>query len=439
MIAIFVPTLTMFACTPASIQIGGVDSDSEPIITDSPKESEPWKHSDDPWESIPGLPDTDTQEPEDTSVDPVDPAEEAKYQDFYDPTIMQEIRIELTQEAMRDLNRDGRTYVEGNVVVNGERFDSVGIRLKGSSTYQDLTGKAAFKIKLNEYVPGTRYATLERITLNNMLSDVSQSKEVIIYDALYQAGQIASRASFAQVYLNDELFGLYTNLESTDDHWLERRYEDATGNLWDTGSENADWNRLGLGTESDGTYTYWDVQSGDGDHALFEALKAQLANPTGDWFADMDPYINTDQYLEFWAWCTVVGNDDGYPFHLNDVIVYENPANGGRLEFFPWGTDESYNTAVYWGYVSGLLSTYCIEDAACVAVLQEKMREALATYETLDIEGMTSAAFALSEQAIQDDPQRARYYSINDVLSYRDLLVQTQAVWPQTVRTNQGL
>jgi hypothetical protein len=434
-VLLLVAIVGLVGCTPGVIQIAA-DSDSSKLVESKPDSESPWVDTD-PIESIPGFPDSDTDEGEDDTG--VDPEDEVKYQAFFDIDVIQDIHIELTDDAIRDLNRDGSTYVSGNVVVNGERYDNVGVRLKGSSTYQDLNGKAAFKIKLNKFVPGTRYGTLERITLNNMLSDVSQSKEVIVYHLLQDAGQKASRANYAQVYLNDELFGLYTNLEASDDHWLERRYADATGNLWATAPSDADWTRNGLSKDRDGLYVYWDSQSGDGDQSRFEQLQDALSNRTGDWFADLDPHINTDQYLEFWAWSIVIGNQDGYPFHLNDVIVYENPENGGKLEFFPWGTDESYDTTALWYYVEGVLSTYCIEDPVCVQALYAKMNEVLAVYESLAVNEYTLAAHALSEQAVLDDPRRAWYYTVKDVSDYRALLLSTQTTWPDYVRTTQGL
>ena len=170
------------------------------------------------------------------------------FEAFFNPTVIQVIDIVLSDAALSQLNSDGRTYVEGDVTVNGEAFSQVGIRLKGSSTYEDLECsdgycKASFRIHLNghQYLEDQKLGDLERITLNNMTSDYTQSKEVIVYDLLQQHSQLASRANYARVTLNGQPWGLYTNIESADDEWLKRRFDDPTGDFWGTGSAYGDF------------------------------------------------------------------------------------------------------------------------------------------------------------------------------------------------------
>lgn len=419
----------LLACTPFVVDLG--DMKNRPNGRDSQADSEGV-------DSIPILDDSGTTHDSEDSSTTVPDDDDAIYAAFFDPNVIQEIRLELSDNAIRQLNRDGRTWVEGNVIVNGQRFDSVGVHLKGSSTYQDFSGKPAFKIKMNEYVAGQKYGDLERITLNNMTGDVTQAKEVIIYQAWEAAGMSGPKANFAQVYVNDELFGLYTNLESMDDHWAARRYADGSGDVWDTAPDGADFTRSALSTDGNGDFLYWDLQAGTGDSTqTFYDIRDALARPTGDWQADLSPYMDTDQYLDFWAWSVVIGNQDGYPFHLNDVILYADPGDNGRFDFSPWGMDESWDSSVYWGYVAGNLSTYCMQDTVCVANLTDKMRAAVNTYETLDISAWTTAAFDLSEAAVSTDPRRP--YTIQQVNQYRNDLISVQSTWPAHVRQQNGL
>ena len=114
----------------------------------------------------------------DTDTDPGDGAEdEAIFQAFFDVRVIQEIDIVVSDRAIQQLN-SGATdaYVEADITVNGAFFPRSGLRLKGSSTYQDLNCrdgycKAAFKIKLDAFVLDQKLGYLERITLNNMTSD----------------------------------------------------------------------------------------------------------------------------------------------------------------------------------------------------------------------------------------------------------------------------
>lgn len=54
-----------------------------------------------------------------------------------------EIAIELEGMAIAELERAPTAYVEGALVFRGERYAPVGVRLKGSSTYQCTSGSTA--------------------------------------------------------------------------------------------------------------------------------------------------------------------------------------------------------------------------------------------------------------------------------------------------------
>lgn len=384
------------------------------------------------------LPDNGT----DTGDDPDEPdlTDDEIYEAFFDPAAIQEIAITLSDRAMAQLNRNGDTYVEGGVVINGKAYASVGVRLKGSSTYQDLNCsdgycKAGFKIKLDEFVDGEDYGGLQRITLNNMTTDYTQSKEVIVYDLLHRHGALASRANYARVTLNGTYWGLYTNLESADDEWLKRRFADTTGNFWGTGDSYGDF-----------YYDYihgggWVLKEGPGDTTRLEEVMAALDAYRGDFEAELGPYVNVDQFLAYWGWCVAVGNYDGYPFNINDMLVYEDPSDGGRLVFAPWGTDESWSEYEYtgqtWNVVGGRLGAACLADQACVTALKTKIDEAVTAYAATDVLGMAEAAWALSADAAEED--RKRPYGYEYVEQYRAYYAELIPRYPTYVRRSVGL
>ena len=121
------------------------------------------------------------------------------------------------------------------------------------------------------------------------------------------------------------------------------------------------------------------------------------------------------------------------------MILYGDPTDSGRFDFSPWGVDESYYTEFAWTDVSGTLAIYCTYDEACVALMKEKMATNLAIYETLPVAEVTAAAFAISEEAMRNDPRRGWYISTGDVVAYRNYLVELQAAWPAHVRQKNGL
>ena len=370
-----------------------------------------------------------------------EPDKDAIYEAFFDPRTIQTIDITLDQRAIRALNQDGEgAYQSGTVTVNGVEYAEVGIRLKGSSTYQDLDCsdgycKASWKIKLDEFVPDQKYGTLQRITLNNMTTDYTQSKEVIVYDLLNEKSQLASRCSYARVTLNGEPWGLYSNVESIDDEWAQRRFTDDSGNLWGTASGGGDFTDTGL-------YRGGLVpKAGAGDLTQLAAIEAALNAYQGDFFGELDGLVNTAQFLDYWAWCAAVGNYDGYPFHLNDVIIYEDPADARRVTFAPWGTDETWDEYEYtgqtWNVVYGRLATACMADKACVKELKQRIDTATTAYGDTDVLGMAQAAWDLSEADVQTDPKRP--FDLATVLSYRDYYAGVMDGYDEYVREKVGI
>ena len=417
-------TFLFFACGPQSPILLG---DSTPDTGDEPPIPE------DSGNVLPG----DTSDTGETDTGE-EPDKDEVYEAFFDPAVIQTVDITLDDRAIRALNQDGREYVEGDVVINGVTLLQVGVRLKGSSTYQDLECndgycKASFKIKTDEYID-QKYGSLQRITLNNMVTDYTQSKELIVYNLLHQQSQLASRCSYARVTLNGEPWGLYSNVESVDDEWLQRRFADTEGNLWGTGSSYGDF------TDS-GFRGGWVVKSGEGDFTQIAAVKAALDSFGGDFFGELGSVVNVDQFLDYWAWCSAVGNFDGYPFHLNDVILYEDPADDNRIQFAPWGTDESWDqlevSGQAWYTVGGRLALACIYDAACLAELKVHIDTATTAYGDSDVLAQAQAVWDLSEADVQSDPRRP--FTPDYVWAYRDYYGPVMDGYGDYVRNQVGL
>lgn len=360
---------------------------------------------------------------------------DAIYEAFYDPAVIQTVDLTIAPAVIAQLNAEAPGYLPADVTINGVLYPNVGVRLKGSSTYQDLDCsdticKAGFKLKLNEFELDQKLGDIERVTLNNMTSDYTQSKEVIAYNLLLEHSQLGSRCNFARVTLNGEPWGLYANIESADDHWLKRRFVDATGEFWGTADYYGDFYTPYLDTG-------WVEKSGVGDMSEINAVTAALDSYAGDFFGELGPVINVDQWLEYWSWCAAVGNYDGYPFTLNDVLIYADPTDDGRLVFAPWGMDESWDEVTVsgrnWNVVGGRLGSACLADTACVVELKLRIREAVTAYESSDVLGRAQAAWDLTEADVLTDPRRP--FTPDYVWYYRDYYANVIANYPDYVRS----
>src|SRR3954453_8935669 len=97
----------------------------------------------------------------------------------------------------------------------------VQIRLKGSGSFRPLGQKAAFKIKFAKKAP---FRGLRKMTVNNMVQDISMVHEALSYRLFHALGVPAPRTSYAEVWVNGVNYGLHTNIESLDKVALEKRF-----------------------------------------------------------------------------------------------------------------------------------------------------------------------------------------------------------------------
>ncbi|MDP2314129.1 MAG: CotH kinase family protein [Pseudomonadota bacterium] len=381
---------------------------------------------------VPRLDDTGIVEPievlDANRVVPIHEPIHGSYDELFNPTVLQDIHLTLTAAAISALNEDGRTYVPATFEHDGTTLE-VGVRLKGTSTYQDFNGKPAFRIKFNEVVPGQQYASLKRLALNNLTGDPAQGREVVSYIAWAAGGMPVPRAVFARVYVNLEYYGLYAAVEGVDQAWLQRHFPDPHGSLWAADPE-ADLTATGVGN--------FRLLSGTGDGPVTpkEATDA-LTEPSDNFMGQASLVVDMEQFLAFWAWSIATGGLDGYPTRLDDYYLYADPDRDGHLVFVPWGQDGAWDEAWTFGYGGGLLGARCEADPVCVVRLRGAVVDALAVLDHVDVHLVAQALFNLSKGAMEEDPRCP--YAAPDVDRERSMLVDRIHDWPETVRLALGL
>ena len=123
-----------------------------------------------------------------------------------------------------------------DITVNGETYDSVGIRTKGmtslSSVASSDSDRYSFKIKADEYVGGQSFDGLDEFVLNNIYQDATYMKEYLSYEMMDHIGVDTPLYSYAAVYINGEYFGLYLMVEALEEDFLDRVYGADYGELY---------------------------------------------------------------------------------------------------------------------------------------------------------------------------------------------------------------
>lgn len=290
---------------------------------------------------------------------------------MYEPTTVVAIDLQLPPESVAALEAEPAEYVEGTFALAesagtpdsvGEPSDPivVGVRLKGTKSFRGLDGKAAFKVKFNEFVGGQKFLGLKSLTLNNMVQDPSMIREAIAYEAFRAAGVLAPRAGYAYVRLNGIDYGLHLNLETMDDVALERSFG-AFGDPQHLYEGQPEVDVL------PGNAAGFEVDEGDeDDRSDLEALIAAAAAAGSPGYSErMAPVADLAQMTTMWAAERYLDHWDGYAGPIvSNYYLYGDAA--GVFQMLPWGTDQAMQ--VWWRPFTGeggTLFEQCLAEPAC--------------------------------------------------------------------------
>lgn len=138
-------------------------------------------------------------------------------------------------QEMLDNAVDEEYYV-CDVVINGQTFSNVGIRPKGNTSLSQVASsdsdRFSFKIEFDHYQDGQTCWGLDKLVLNNLMSDATYIKEYLVYDMFDFLDMPASEYAMAQVSVNGTDWGVYLALEGVEDSFLTRNFGSAAGDLY---------------------------------------------------------------------------------------------------------------------------------------------------------------------------------------------------------------
>ncbi|MFZ4477290.1 MAG: CotH kinase family protein, partial [Saprospiraceae bacterium] len=171
-------------------------------------------------------------------------------QDFYGTSI-QEVKVDLPYknwdvklDSIKKINPEAR--LTGSAMVNGARFDSVGIRYKGNSSYfrtrNDTYKKLPVNIRLDYKIKSQKIKdTYSTIKLSNAFLDPSFIRDPLAYEVIRKY-MPAPQCNFAKLYLNNKYYGLYINTESIDAAFIKKHFDTNAGFLVKCDPDN--WKRV---------------------------------------------------------------------------------------------------------------------------------------------------------------------------------------------------
>lgn len=243
-------------------------------------------------------------------------------------------------------------YVHATLQIGDWTFTDVAVRYKGNGSYLRATradggGKISLKIDLNKHVKGQRLAGLTTLNFQNNITDVGWMNEVLAYRLYRDAGALAPRTAYAQVYLTVEgqhekrYLGLYSISENVDENFADERFGTRKGAIFKPSTQElfTDWG------PDWATYN----QSYDPKTELTEAQKqrvmalGRLVSSASDaeFAVQIGDYVDLDDFADYFAVLVWLANHDSLLQNGQNFYTYLHP-DTNRMHFIAWDQDFSF-------------------------------------------------------------------------------------------------
>lgn len=266
----------------------------------------------------------------------------AQGDDLFNDDIIHEIYLTFdddsfwsTLTANYDNNYPDVPYIMANAVIDGNSIDSIGVRLKGFSSYWVGTNKKSIKLDFNEFVGGKKYDGLKKVNLNNGEGDPAIQRDKICYDLMRESGVYAPRTAYIKVYLNATYWGLYLLVEQIDKTFLESNFGNKDGNLFkNMANSELDWQ----GADTTTYQSIFDLKTGyqEGAWDRFVNLMDVINNTSNANFKEeIEQVFDVDLYLKVLAVDVATNNWDSYIEHGRNFYMYEDP-DSKKFQWIPW-------------------------------------------------------------------------------------------------------
>ena len=286
------------------------------------------------------------------------------------------IKLTLTQTNYWDslvyyYNQGLEQYMVASAVVNDTiTYDSIGVRLKGNSSFTYPGVKKSIRLAFDQYKSAYRWDGEKGIHLNNGWGDPSFIREKMHLDFCRDAGVIAPRANFAAVYINGTYWGLYSLVEHVDKTFLTTHYADKSGNLYKavdgfgpTAQYFSDFKYYG--TLADSYSVRYELKT-DGSTTAWKDLMTVIdtVNNSVTPASSIPAVVNMTPFYKAMATDALFANLDSYLNSGRNFYTYFLPATK-KMEWVVWDAGLSFGAyAPGIGSIENLSITYVSNAAA---------------------------------------------------------------------------
>jgi spore coat protein CotH len=231
--------------------------------------------------------------------------------------------------------------MKGNVMIDGKMYSSVGVQFKGNSSFNNASKKKSWKIDFNEFDSTQECNKENTLNLNNGFKDPTMLREKIALDFCVRNGIAAPRCTYANIYVNDTLWGLYTIVEQIDKTFLKHWYHDNDGNLF-KGDPSGSLQWYGSSVASYNTKYELKTNKTQNNWSDLIHLVDKINNtPAANFHDSLDAVLETNSAINTWAANILFANLDSYQGSGHNYYIFHDSTNN-KFNWISWDVNESF-------------------------------------------------------------------------------------------------
>jgi len=287
----------------------------------------------------------------------------------FDQTKVHEYRFTVSSADWAYMENYGwqKEYRPATMSYNGAAIGgTVGLRYKGSDyslprcfNFDGVKAqgpkscpKISFKVKFHEYDKDKRFHAMKRINLHAMNADPTKMRDMLAYELFREVGIHAPRTSYANVYVNNELIGLFVVVEDIDGRFTKSRWPNfGDGNLYkeiwpDKHNENDYIEALKTNDKP---------ENNPQARRMVDYYNAIEASNESNFVRNLSSFMDFDHFLRYMTVDVAINNWDGirgwYSSGPNDpwpwagnhnFYIYEEENPDGKIWLVPWDMDNTF-------------------------------------------------------------------------------------------------
>jgi hypothetical protein len=271
--------------------------------------------------------------------------------EFFNPAIVQEIRVEIAAKDLQSLNDalPKRISVPAVFRWKDQTLANVAVRYKGnSSSARGSSHKRSFLFDFGDLQKGQRFLGLRHVALDNGIQFGSLFSERLITEILAGEGVKASRCNYARLFLNDKFIGIYVNVERIDKDFLEHHFGADKGALFKVGEGGPGGDLRFLEDNPNQYRNAFELQAGR-DRESYDALVdfIRIVNAPSSTESDLRRVMDVSAFIKTTAIMLFAGAFDQYTgWNAHNYYLYQNPADK-RWTYLPWDLDVGFSERAF--------------------------------------------------------------------------------------------